>query len=635
MESKNSSNENNINSAKEKRIAEIDYMLQLFFLEIEQRDRLLRERELLAKYDINIANILLNNPYMAGKPGVGWQSFEEIIKKGIVYVDKTEFISTWWSSDDNVTLVTRPRRFGKTLMLSTVEAFFSSQQPEVQEAFKKLKVWKDPEIRKVQGTIPTIFITFAGVKSRSYNAALRTIAYYISQIYSQYDYLASSTILSEQDRQRFIKTYQGILDDDESSIIVSINILSKLLAKHHGTNVIILIDEYDTPLHEGYIEGYWDEMVKFMREFFNISLKTNKYLQKVLLTGITRIAQNSLFSDFNNLSVYTVISPKYATCFGFTEEEVFNLIACFEDNSKDAIKAMYDGFTIGGCTDIYNPWSIINYLSQRQLLPFWANSGGHDLLSSIIKSCEVDVKKDFERLLLGESISATVDESISFQNMGGESKSIWSLLLASGYLRADEVNVQADIKCSLTITNYETLLLMQSLVSQWFNPVRSYYNGFCRSLLMHDVENITDYLSCVLEEMVSYFDVPKAKDSATGVSPRSVENFYHGLVLGLIVELKDRYTILSNRESGLGRYDVMLIPLDIHSDAMVIEFKIFDSRKDMSLEHTAQRALQQVVDKRYAVDLMARGIDKDDIYSYGIGFKGKEVMVVSDCKISQ
>lgn len=595
------------------------------FLEIETRDNLLREKELLTTYSTHIAQILLNNPYMAGTPGIGIQSFNDIIEHNCVYVDKTDFISDWWHSNDTVTLITRPRRFGKTLMLSTVEAFFASKKSNIKEAFKRLKIHKDIDLAKLQGTFPVILVTFAGVKSRSYNDALLSISHYIAQIFSQFDYLVNSTILSKQDKERFTKAYNGVINCNEHELIFSINTLSELLSKHHSSKVIILIDEYDTPLHEGYLNGYWDEITTFMRNFFNAALKTNPFLERALLTGITRIAQNSLFSDFNNLAVYSVTSPKYATSFGFTQDEVFDLIDCFEDTQKNAIKQMYDGFTIGGYTDIYNPWSIINYLQQRQLLPYWANSGGHELLSSILRQCNSNIKNKFEILLSGNSVPVTFEENISFYDLSNNENSIWSLLLASGYLRADKVSVMSNVNCYLTVTNKETLLLLKNIVHDWFNPVRKEYNEFCRALLSHNVEDMTEALSYILKSMVSYFDVPK--NSSSDTLAHSAENFYHGLILGLIVDLKDQYNILSNRESGLGRYDISLIPIDINSDAMIIEFKIFSPKKDNSLFDAAHRALQQITDKKYATDLIARGINKDKIHMYGIAFERKEVEI--------
>ncbi len=565
---------------------------------------------------------------MARTIGIGRQDFEKLRMKNNFYVDKTCFIKEWWEADDDVTLITRPRRFGKTLNMSMLEQFFSVKYTGRQELFEGLEIWKDEKYRNLQGTYPVIFISFAGIKENSFAEARKSICRVIEEQYNKCEHLLEKTPLNAKEKQYIKQVNEGMSDSTAS---VSLRSLSDFLSRYYKKNVIILLDEYDTPMQEAYVNGYWDELTGFIRSLFNSTFKTNPYLERAVMTGITRISKESIFSDLNNLEVVTTTSGKYEDAFGFTEEEVFAALDEFGlGGAKEEVKSWYDGFTFGKKADIYNPWSVINYLEKKQAGLYWANTSSNSLVGKLIREGDEEIKKDFEGLLKGEHLITPIDEQIVYNQLDNSGEAIWSLLLASGYLKVISYERYEDIEddfreanYELALTNLEVKRMFNRMIKGWFGSVKSSYNAFIKALLLNDLKAMNAYMSRVSLEMFSYFDTGKRP---SGSEP---ERFYHGFVLGLMVGLSDRYTITSNRESGFGRYDVMLEPRNKADDAIILEFKVQDAEDEKDLSATVKAALEQIERKEYAADLIVKGIRPDKIRKYGFAFCGKKVLIGS------
>ena len=559
---------------------------------------------------------------MARTVGIGIQDFSDIRKNNYFYVDKTPFIKEWWESGDSVTLITRPRRFGKTLNMSMLEQFFSIRYAGKGELFEGLSIWQEEKYRELQGTYPVISLSFANVKEEDYERTRYKICQLLENLYIKHSYLLDSDVMTQKDKDFFNRVSADMNDGDAT---MAIHQLSDYLTRYHGKKTIVLLDEYDTPMQEAYVRGYWEELVTFTRSMFNSAFKTNPYLERGVMTGITRVSKESIFSDLNNLKVVTTTSDEYADAFGFTEQEVFAALEEFGYVEREKVKFWYDGFFFGALKDIYNPWSILNYLDTGKFTTYWANTSSNSLVGKLIREGSKGIKTEFERLLEGEHLITPIDEQIVYNQLNGSEKAIWSLLLASGYLKVlsyEEYEKDGeDItepKYELAITNHEVKLMFRQMVRGWFDRVYSDYNDFEKALLLGDVEAMNEYMNRVSSDMFSYFD------TTTRIEP---ERFYHGFVLGLMVSLENRYIITSNRESGFGRYDIMLEPKNKEEVAIIIEFKVFNTRRDKSIEDTVQAALQQIEDKNYEADLIARGVPKENIRKYGFAFRGKEVYI--------
>lgn len=559
---------------------------------------------------------------MARTVGIGIQDFSDIRKNNYFYVDKTAFIKEWWESGDSVTLITRPRRFGKTLNMSMLEQFFSLRYAGKGELFEGLSIWQEEKYRELQGTYPVISLSFANVKEEDYERTRYKICQLLENLYIKHSYLLDSDVMTQKDKDFFNRVSADMNDGDAT---MAIHQLSDYLTRYHGKKTIVLLDEYDTPMQEAYVRGYWEELVTFTRSMFNSTFKTNPYLERGMMTGITRVSKESIFSDLNNLKVVTTTSDEYADAFGFTEQEVFAALEEFGYVEREKVKFWYDGFFFGALKDIYNPWSILNYLDTGKFTTYWANTSSNSLVGKLIREGSKGIKTEFERLLEGEHLITPIDEQIVYNQLNGSEKAIWSLLLASGYLKVlsyEEYEKDGeditDPKYELAITNHEVKLMFRQMVRGWFDRVYSDYNDFEKALLLGDVEAMNEYMNRVSSDMFSYFD------TTTRIEP---ERFYHGFVLGLMVSLENRYIITSNRESGFGRYDIMLEPKNKEEVAIIIEFKVFNTRRDKSIEDTVQAALQQIEDKNYEADLIARGVPKENIRKYGFAFRGKEVYI--------
>lgn len=562
---------------------------------------------------------------MARTVAIGYQDFETIRQKEYFYIDKTNFIKEWWENGDNVTLISRPRRFGKTLNMNMLERFLSIEYTGQGEIFKGLSIMKDENYQKLQGTWPVISLSFADVKANTFLIAKEKICMLIRELYNKHDYLQTKETLNEQEQNFFRKIFEPVTD---SVVSYSLKNLSGYLSRYYGKKVIILFDEYDTPLYEAWVNGYWKEMAEFIRGLFNSTFKTNPYLERAVMTGITRISKESIFSDLNHLMVVTSTSEMYTDCFGFTEKEVSAALREYGMQEKlPLVKKWYDGFTFGSRKDIYNPWSILNYLKTEKLATYWANTSSNHLVDQLIREGNTKIKISMEDLLNGKHLYKEIDEQIIFDQLDHDENAIWSLFLASGYLKVENYTLNEDTGTDLyelSLTNKEVQIMFQKMIRKWFSGTDIVYNDFIKAMLNNDVKSMNIYMNKIALTTFSYFD--SGRKPSEEAQP---ERFYHGFVLGLVVELAERYNITSNRESGFGRYDVMLEPKRKDDFAVIMEFKVRETEEEASLEETANEALEQIERQKYAASLEARGIAAAKIRKYGFAFEGKKVLIRS------
>ena len=561
---------------------------------------------------------------------IGIQRFDKLRQQGSFYIDKTDFIREWWETGSEVTLITRPRRFGKTLNMSMLECFFSRKYEGREDLFEGLSIFghdSDKEkYRNLQGKFPVIFLTFANIKADKYSEMEHKITETIAGLYESNRYLLETDCLSENEKEYYKNIKIGMHSDIAEG---AVHQMTCFMQRYYKENVIIILDEYDTPMQEAWLSGYWNKAVRFFSSFFNATFKTNPYLERGIITGITRIAKESIFTGMNNFKVVTTTSDKYATAFGFTEKEVFNALDDMELGSeKGNVKKWYDGFTFGSHTDIYNPWSICSFIENNgKYENYWADTSSNGLVNSLMQTGVPGIKQTMEALLQGKSFEAELDEKIVFDQLDGSVSAVWSLLLATGYLKVLDLKYVGEHKrkvYTLTLTNMEADSIFENMVKGWFGgSTETYYNEFINALLHDNVRKMNTFMNKVALNTFSSFDSGNKPSEQT-----EPERFYHGFVLGMVVNMADMYIVRSNRESGYGRYDVMLEPVDKNGKAFIFEFKVLDPDEDEeTLEDTLAAAHRQIAEKKYETELVSRGFAPEKIRKYGFAFRGRECLI--------
>jgi hypothetical protein len=567
---------------------------------------------------------------------IGFDDFGKVREKGLNFVDKTLFIKEVLDNKNTeVSVITRPRRFGKTFNLSTLHHFLASEvnQQKTEKLFDDLKISTvdDGSYMQHQGKFPVIFVSFKGIKETTFQGALKSLQMLIQEMYRTHRYLISSSRL-EQDEKELIKAFLSG-KTDQANLEGSLKILCELLCKHSDKKVYLLIDEYDTPIQAGYLNGYYSEIINLMRGMFGAALKSNPSLDRAVITGILRVAKESLFSGLNNVRVYSLFQPQYSQHFGFTEEEVRDLLIQANLGEKEPdVKKWYNGYVFGGTT-VYNPWSIANYFGNRgSLQPYWVNTSDNHLIKTILVRSSIEFKKQFELLLQDKAIVKIIDENMVFGDLRNNSQAAWSLLMMSGYLKAVSatLNERGNLICECAIPNWEIRALYCNIIESWLGNGHGmeWYQSFLTHLLCGDVEKFTESFGQILAQTISVYDVA-----------HNPEAFYHGFLLGLAAGLdQNRYEFKSNRESGAGRYDIAIIPKDISKTAIILEIKSIVPPKaskqklpeflETVLVKEAQKALEQINRNQYTFELVQRGIT--NIVKIGLAFSGKNFRVASE-----
>lgn len=532
--------------------------------------------------------------------GIGISDFKNLIERKNYFIDKTLFIKDIIDNQAGVTLVTRPRRFGKTLNMSMLRYYFDCTKKNTKELFKGLKIMEQGEkYTSKQGAYPCIYLTLKDVTDRKYENMLLNLKTAVLEMYREHRYLLDSDKIYEEEKAKIMDILYT--REDEIALRTSVKELSGYLYRHFEKQVIILIDEYDVPIQSAYVNGYYDEAIEFLKNFYKTTFKDNQYMEKTVLTGVSRVAKESIFSGANNFKVFTILDNEFADDFGITNEEIDEALKDFKvEDNKEEIKRWYDGYRIGNLDGIYNPWSVLNFLSDGVLRPYWVNTSSNDLIKLILKK-SVGIKDKIYDLIEGKAIEVPINLETIIVGIEDKADNIWGLMLGTGYLKVVEVVNQMEGIYKVALPNYEIKTLFQGIVRDWFNNKVSGEN--LRSIL-DDLVNLRlpDFkkkFQRLVEEMFSYMDV--GKDTA--------ENFYHAFVLGLLVGLKDTYYIKSNRESGLGRYDIMLEPKDKNKNSFIIEFKLAEDMDEESLEELLEKAKEQIEIKKYDVELKEKGIN--------------------------
>ena len=546
--------------------------------------------------------------------GIGQSDFRALRIRKNYYIDKTMYIKDVIDNEASVLLVTRPRRFGKTLNMSMLKYYFDCTKKDSKELFDGLKIMEQEEkYTSKLGYYPCIYLTLKDVTEINYENMILNLKTAISDMYLEHIYLLDSDKIYpfEKEQIKEILSYK----EDEIVLRNSIKTLSKYLNRYYDKPVMLFLDEYDVPLQNAYIEGYYQEAIKFFKTFYGTTFKDNPYLEKTVLTGVSRVAKESIFSGANNFKVYTVLDDEFSDDFGITEKEMDKVIEDFEvQDEKEEIKKWYDGYTIGNTEGIYNPWSILNYLTDRKLMPYWVNTSSNDLIKIILKN-SVTVKEKIEQLLRDEEIEVPINLDTVIVGIEQNEENIWGLLLGTGYLKVTEVVDLATGMYKVKIPNYEIKFLFQSIIRDWFNDkvIGNNLNTILKDLVTLKLDEFEKKFKVLVTQMFSYMDVGE----------NTAENFYHAFVLGMLVGLKDNYYVKSNRESGYGRYDIMLEPKDKNGNSFIMEFKVLENEEEKTIEETIENAKKQIEERKYEEDLQERGYT--NITKMVFAFKGKEV----------
>ncbi len=553
---------------------------------------------------------------------IGISDFKKVIEGGYAYVDKTMLIQELLEKGGDVALIPRMRRFGKTLNLSMLRYFFEKTNCDTSYLFRSLNIWKNDQYRAMQGQFPVIFLSLKDVKHSSWQEAFESFRWVVAKEFERHRYLLEEelqgTLLKQQEKEDYLK----ILNKTASQTLIeqSLLILTEWLQRYHKKNVILLIDEYDTPAHAAYIGGYYEDLIAFLRNWLSGGLKDNRYLERGVLTGILRIAKESVFSGLNNISTFTILSEDFQDKFGLLESEVKQLLVDFGlQSAHSEIRQWYNGYRIGSCEGIYNPWSVLNCIAKNgALAPYWVNTSDNALMKQLIARGTDDFKADIEELLNGKSIKKIIEEGVVFSNLEQSPNAVWALLLFSGYLTL-AATPSYGIPSSLRIPNVEVRELYISMIFEWFEKSihQSKYRQLLNSLIAGDLDTFSQIFQEFLISAVSVFDI----------SADEPEKIYHAFILGMLLGLSDRYEVKSNRESGFGRYDVCLIPKNPHDLGIIMEFKKVGRFEQTTLEDAVTSALKQIEEKQYKQELLDRGITR--ILLLGLAFEGKRVLIRS------
>ncbi len=553
---------------------------------------------------------------MRKKLPIGISDFKRLIDTDCVYIDKTLLIQEVIDKGTSVALIPRMRRFGKTLNLSMLQYFFEKREEDTSYLFKSLNIWKDEKYRKMQGQFPVVFISFKDVKYLTWEETFKSMKELISQEFKRHRCLTEGNILFPEEKEDYQKIIRK--EADQALLAVSLLRLTEWLHRYYKKTVIVLIDEYDAPAHTAYVGKYYETFITFLRNWLSGGLKDNVHLERGVLTGILRIAKESIFSGLNNISTFTVVHEPFRDKFGLLETEVEKLLEEYGLHSKlPEIRQWYDGYRIGSCEGIYNPWSVLKCIEANSTLaPYWVNTSDNALMKQLITQGSDDLKADIEDLLKGKTIEKTLEEGIIFPDLEKSPNTIWSVLLYSGYLTIDAAPSYG-IPCRLRIPNIEISELYKSVILDWFRKSinENKYKLLLNSLISGDIDTFSQIFREFLLSSVSVFDV----------SAEESEKIYHAFILGMLIGLKDTYEVKSNRESGLGRYDVMLIPKNPKDLGIIMEFKKISPFKKMDLETAVNSALKQIKDKHYALELQDRGVER--ILYLGLAFEGKNVLI--------
>ena len=548
--------------------------------------------------------------------GIGTSDFKKMRVNDYYYIDKTMYIKDIIDNKSEVILVTRPRRFGKTLNMSMLKYYFDCRAKDSQELFKGLKIMSQEEkYTSKLGAYPVIYLTLKDAGLMNYEMMVMQLKTIMMELFYEHRNLLEGE-MAEGERNIFNKILSANITDIE--LINVLKMLSKIMYQYYNKPVILLIDEYDVPLQSAYVEGYYEEAIKFFKIFYGMTFKDNPYLEKTVLTGVSRVAKESIFSGANNFKVFTVLDNQFADDFGITEKEMDKVIEDFKiEDDKEEIKKWYDGYKIGNVEGIYNPWSILNYLTDKQLKPYWVNTSSNDLIKLVLKN-STTVKEKIERLLKGEAIEVPINLETVIVGIENNEDNIWGLMLGTGYLKVVEVVEVVDLPSKIykvELPNYEIKLLFEEIIDNWFKDkvIGNDLRSILKDLVTLNLEEYEEKFKILVKQMFSYMDVGE----------NTAENFYHAFVLGMLVGLKDSYYVNSNRESGMGRYDIMLEPKDKNGNSFIMEFKVYKENKEKTIEETIENAKKQIEEKKYEQNLKERGFK--NITKMVYAFHGKEV----------
>ena len=549
---------------------------------------------------------------------IGLSDFKMLRDEGCLYVDKSLFIQEVLEKGTRAALFMRPRRFGKTLNLSMLYYFFSKSNEDTSYLFKDLFIWNFEQYRGLQGKFPVVFISLKDIKYTTLERTLQAFRKLIAKEYEQHTYLLQGDILSPKERC----TYDKIVNEEEDPSLLedSLQLLSEWLHRYHKQKVILLIDEYDAPMHKAFLNHFYKSIIDTWRTWMSKSFKDNRFMERCVLTGVLRVAKESMFSGANNIKVFSFVNDLFSEQFGFLESEVNQLIKDYDiTHLRAEIQRWYNGYRVGENTGIYNPWSVLNCINDNgQFLPYWNNTGDIELIDRLVARGSDGVKIDLETLLQNGTIEKTLREGITFSVLDKDAHSLWSMLLYSGYLSIHS-SPSFDQPCKLHIPNHEVEIIFRQMVENWFyiGFEETKYRQLLSSLIRADIATFSKLFQEFMLSAASVFDIPFEES----------EKIYHMFVLGMLVGLQDHYSVKSNKESGLGRYDVMLIPKNPKDLGVIMEFKKTGSADPLSLEAAMASALRQIEEKQYAQELLDRGISR--ILYLGFAFKGKQVLIGS------